>query len=99
MKTSVSVKVQTGYFERIDFKLKAAAQGLTFKPSAKGVGAISIPAASIRSITFHEMRLKMEIRADSLTEVYFTNVRDWQETMTEVKETLGMKIICKLISE
>ena len=96
LKKSVIVKVHTGYFERIDFKLKAAAEGLTLKPSAKGGVTISIPAETIRSITFYEVMLKMEIQAADLTEVYFKNERDWLESMADVKETLGLKIICEM---
>ena len=96
MKTSVNVKVQTGFFERTDFKLKAAAEGLTFTPAEKDGAAISIPAARIRSIIFHEVRLRVEILADGLTEAYFANADDWLDALKTAKETLGMKIVCEM---
>jgi len=40
MGASISVKLQTGFFERTDFKLKIAAEGLTFSPAAKGSAAV-----------------------------------------------------------
>ena len=96
MKTSVTVKLQTGLFEWTNFKLKATAQDLTFKPTAKSVAAISIPASSIRVITFYEEKLKMEIQTDTWTDAYFMNNEDWFETMMALKKALGLKLICEI---
>jgi len=96
MKTSVTVKLQTGLFEWTNFRLKATAQGLTFRPTAKGVAAISIPASSIRVITFYEEKLKMEIQTDTWTDAYFINGDDWFETVIALKAALGLKLICEL---
>ena len=96
MKAGVNVKVQTGYFERTDFKMKAGTEGFTFTPAAKGGAAISISAENIKSVTFQEVRLKMEIQANDLTETYFTNAGDWFDTMKVLKEKLGAKVVCEM---
>ena len=96
MKTSVKVKLQTGYFERTPCRLKAVAEGVAFKPSTKGGGEISISAASIKSVTFYEANLKMEIQTDCLTEAYFANENDWLDAMRALREVLGMKITCEM---
>ena len=96
MKTGVTVKLQTGLFEWTDFGLKATSRGLTFKPAVKSIAAITVPAASIRAITFYEVRLKMEIQADAWIEVYYINEDDWFETMMVIKKTLSLKMICEM---
>ena len=96
MKSGVNVKVRTGYFERMNFKIKIGVDGFTFTPAAKGGTAISIPTASIRSVTFQEVRLKMEIQADDLTETYFSDTGDWFDAIKELKEKLGAKIVCEM---
>ena len=96
MEPSVTVKLQTGFFERTDFKLMITAEGLTFKPVAKGDAKISIPIGSIKEITFYEARLKMEIQTKELTDAYFANESDWIDAMKAIKETFGIKIFCEL---
>ena len=96
MKTSVTVKLQTGFFERTDFKLIIAADGLVFKPIAKTGNELVISGASIKTVTFYEAKLKMEIHSDKLTDVYFANENDWQYAMKALKEKSGVKIICEL---
>jgi len=94
MRKNVNVRVQTGFFKRTDFKLKAAAEGLTFIPSAKGGDKITIPAANIKDVTFYEAKLKMEIQADILTDAYFASADDLHNAMNELKEELSVKIVC-----
>jgi len=96
MKTSVSTKVQTGFFERTEYKLKASAEALTFEPASNCGAAFSIPASGIRSVTFHEAGLKMEIQADGMTEAHFASADDWSDAMNLIKETLGLKIVCEM---
>jgi len=96
MKTSVAVKLQTGFFERTDFKLIIAADGLVFKPIAKIGNELVISGASIKTVTFYEAKLKMEIHSDSLTDAYFKNENDWIDTMKTLKEKTGIKLICEM---
>ena len=96
MTNSVVVKLQTGFFERTPFKLKITAEGLAFRPSTNNHKALSIPAADIKSVTFYENRLKLEIEARVITEVYFTNSIDWLYAMKALKETLQIKILCEM---
>jgi len=96
MKTTIPVKLQTGFFERTDFKWKITANGLTFKPAAKGGETISIPAAGIKTITFYETKLRIEIQSDMLTDVYLTNESDWLDAMKALKEKIGVKITCEI---
>ena len=96
MKTGVTVKLQTGFFERADFELKITAEGLTYKPVAKNTDMISIPAGSIKEITFYEVKLKMEIQTKEITDTYFANASDWVDAMRSIKEKLGIKIFCEL---
>jgi len=94
--TTIIVKIQTGFFERTGFKLKITSENLTFKPTTKDRACISISAASVRSVTFYEMKLKMEIQADVLTDAYFSNESDWLDAMNAVKENIAAKIICEI---
>jgi len=96
VKTTINVKILTGFFERTDFKLKITAEGLIFKPITKGRADISISAASVKSVTFYETKLKMETQADVLTDAYFANESDWLEAMSAVKENITAKIICEI---
>ena len=96
MKTTINAKVQTGFFERTDFKLKITAESLTFKPSAKDRAELSILAASVKSVTFYEKKLKMEIQADVLTDVYFASESDWLDAIKALKEKTTLKIICEI---
>ena len=96
MKTGIAVKLQTGFFERTAHKLKTTTKRVTFSPNAKDGDKISIPAASIKVITFYEAKLKMEIEADDLTEAYFANADDWLDAMSALKENLSVKIICEM---
>ena len=96
MKRNVTVKLQTGFFERTDFKLKITTEGLTYKSVAKDGENISIPSGSIKAITFYEMKLKMEIQTKELTDTYFANKNDWLDAIKAIKETLGIKIFCEL---
>ena len=96
MKPSVTVKLQTGFFERTDFELKFTAEGLTFKPVAKDGDKITIPAGSIKEITFYEAKLKMEVQTKEITDAYFANENDWLGAMKAIKEALGIKIFCEL---
>ena len=96
MKTSVSVKLQTGFFERTDFELKITAEGLTFKPVAKDNDKFTIPAGNIREIIFIEKQLKMVVQTKEITDAFFANESDWLDSMKAIKETLGVKIICEL---
>ena len=96
MKTTIKVKIQTGFFERTDFKLKITAEGLTFKSTAKDRGEITISAASVKSVTFYERKLKMEIYADVLTDAYFANESDLLDAMKAMKENIAAKIICEI---
>jgi len=94
--TTINAKIQTGFFERTDFKLKITSEGLTFTPTAKDGAEISIPAASVKSVTFYETKLKMEIQADVLTFAYYANESDWLEAMNAMKENIAAKIICEI---
>jgi len=96
VKHSVAVKLQTGFFERTDYKLKITAEGLTFQPVLKDDDEISIPAWSIREVTFYEAKLKMEIHTKELTDAFFANEGDWLDAMKAIKEALGIKIFCEL---
>jgi len=96
MKRNVTVKLQTGFFERTDFKLTIKAEGLIFKSIANDDDKISIPAVSIKAITFYETKLKMEIQTKELTDTYFANKNDWLDAIKAIKETLGIKIFCEL---
>ena len=96
MKTTINVKIQTGFFKRTDFKLKVTAKSLTFKPTAKDRSEISISAASVKSVTFYEKKLKMEIQAAVLTDAYFANESDWLAAMKAMKENIAAKIICEI---
>ena len=96
MKTTINVKIQTGFFERTDFKLKITAEGLTFKPAAKDRADISLSAASVKSVTFYETKLKMEIQSNILTDAYFSNESDWLDAMKAMKENVSAKIICEI---
>jgi len=96
MKPGAAVKLQTGFFKRSDYKLLITAEELTFKPVSKGDDKISIPAGSIKEITFVEAKLKMEIQTKELTDAYFANESDWLDAMKAIKETLGIKIFCEL---
>ena len=96
MKTTINVKIQTGFFERSDFKMKITADSLTFKPTAKDRVEISISAASVKAVTFYETKLKMEIQSDVLTDAYFANESDWLDAMKALKEKTGVKIICEI---
>ena len=96
MKTSVDVKIQTGFFERTDFMLNIAAGSLVLKPIAKSGESISIPTSHIKSITFYEMKLKMEIQADVLTDAYFKSEGDWLDAMKALREETGVIIICEV---
>ena len=96
MKTAINVKIQTGFFERTDFKLKVTAEGLSFQPTAKDRAEISISAQSVKSVTFYELKQKMEIQTDVLTDVYFANESDWLEAMKAMKENIAAKIICEM---
>jgi len=93
---AINVKIQTGFFERTDFKLKITADSLTFKPTAKDRSDISISAARVKFVTFYERKLKMEIQADVLTDVYFANESDMLEAMKAMKENIAAKIICEI---
>jgi len=93
---SVTVKLQTGFFERTDFELIIKAEGLTFMPVDKDNNKISIPAGSIKEITFYEAKLKMEIQTKDLTDAYFANESDWFDAMKAIKDTIGIKIFCEL---
>ena len=93
---TINVKIQTGFFERTDFNLKITAESLTFKPIAKDRACISISAASVKSVTLYEMKLKMEIHADVFTDVYFANESDWLDAMKAMKENIAAKIICEI---
>ena len=95
MRKSVKVELQTGLFKRTDFKLKATAAGLTFTPSAKGDDEILIPAASIKEVALYEVKLKMEVQADTLTEVYFANSENLLDTLKALKENIGAKVVCE----
>ena len=96
MKTSVKVKMQTGLFTRTVFMLEVTADGLTFTPESEGIKKISIPGASIKSITFQEAFLKMEVEADSVTEVFFIYADEWLDMMRMFKKTLGKKVVCEM---
>ena len=96
MNKAISVKIQTGFFERTDFKLIITEEGLTFKPTAKARACISISAASVKSVTFYETKLKTEIHADVFTDVYFANESDWLDAMKAMKENIAAKIICEM---
>jgi len=96
MKRNITVKLQTGFFERTDFKLIITAVGLTYKPVAKTGDNISIPSGSIKAITFYEAKLKMEIQTKELSDTYFANKNDWLDAIKAAKETLGIKIFCEL---
>jgi len=96
MNHSVTVKLQTGFFERTDFELQVTAEELTFKPVTKDDDEISIPTGSIKEITFYETKLKMEIQTKELTDTYFATESDWIDAMKAIKETLGIKIFCEL---
>ena len=96
MKPFVKVKLQTGFFERTDFKLKIAPGGLVFKPVSKGGSEIFISAASIELVAFFESNLKMEVAAAGLTDAYFASESDWLGAMKEIKEKPGVKVICEI---
>ena len=96
VKHSVAVKLQTGFFERTDYKLKITAEGLTLTSVAKEKGKISIPAGSIKEITFYEAKLKMEVQTKELTDAYFASESDWLDAMRVLKEKLSVKIICEM---
>jgi len=96
MKPCVKVKLQTGFFERTDFKLKIAPEGLVFKSVSKDDSEIFISAASIESVTFFESNLKMEVSADSLTYAYFASESDWLGAMKELREKPCVKVICEI---
>jgi len=96
VKTTINVKLQTGFFERTDFKLKITAEGLAFKPTAKDRVEISLSAANVKSVTFYEMKRKMEIQSDVLTDVYFASESDWLDAMKAMKENIAAKIICEI---
>ena len=93
MRRSVNVKLQTGFFRRTDCKLKTTAEGLTFTPTVEDAGKIFISAANIKSVTLYEEKLKMEISAESLTEVHFASSDDWLDTMRTLKENIDTKIV------
>jgi len=96
VRTAINVKIQTGFFERTDFKLKITAESLALKPTAKDRDEISISAASVKSVTFYGMKLKMEIQTDVLTDAYFANESDWLDAMKAMKEKIAAKIICEI---
>jgi len=96
MKPSITVKLQTGFFERTDFELTITAEGLTFRRGENDDDKITIPAGSIKEITFYEAKLKMEIQTREITDVYFANVNDWLDAMKAIKQALGIKIFCEL---
>jgi len=95
MKTGINVKLQTGMFERTDFKMNIAPEGLTFKPSKRGGDTISFPVTSIREITFYGARLQMEVQTNTLTDAFFANGDDFHDAINMLKETLKVKIICE----
>jgi len=92
----VNVKIQTGFFQRTDYILSIAAGSLVLKPIAKSGETISIPTSYIKSITFYETKLKMEIQADVLTDAYFKNEGDWLDAMKVLREETGVIIICEV---
>ena len=96
MRTTINVKLQTGFFERTDFILLITADNLSFIPTTKDRGDISLHAANIKSVTFYVTKLKMEIQTDVLTDVYFANESDWFDAMKTLKEQTGVKIICEI---
>ena len=95
MSKGINVEVRTGLFARVKYKLKAAADGLTFTPAAKGGDKISIPAASIREITFYEARLQMEVQTNILTDAFFANADDLHDVMNTLKDNTELKIVCE----
>jgi len=92
----VNVKIQTGFFQRTDFTMVIATQGLVFKPNGKGGKTISIPASSIKSVTFYAMKHKMEIQTDVLIDAYFSSESDWLNVMKALQERTGVKITCEM---
>ena len=95
MKPCVRVKLRTGFFQRTDFKLKIAPEGLAFKSVSKDGGDVFISVESIKSVTFFGSNLRMEVSTDTLTDAYFMNESDWLRSMTALKEKLGVKVICE----
>jgi len=96
MKDSIIVRLQTGFFERSPYKMHVTATGLVFKPVSRGRDAITISAAGIESVTFYEKRLKLEIEAKGITEVYLADEADWQGAMKAFRKSLNTRIICEI---
>jgi len=96
MRPCVKVKLKTGFFEKTDFKLKITPEGLAFKSVSKGGSEIFISAASIESVAFFELNLKMEVSAVGLTDAYFASESDWLGAMKELKEKSDVKVICEI---
>jgi len=93
MKPYVKVKLQTGFFKRADFKLKIAPEGLAFISDSKDGGEIFISTESIKSVTFIESNLRMEVLTDTLTDAYFMDESNWLCSMKALNEKLGVKVI------
>jgi len=96
MRDSIAVRLQTGFFERSPYEMHVTTGGLVFRPIAKGCDALSIPAAGIESVTFYEKRLKLEIEAKGITEVYLTDESDWLGAMKAFRESLDTRIVCEM---
>ena len=96
MRDSITVKLQTGFFERSTYEMHVSASSLYFAPTSKVCKALSIPVSGIESVTFNEKRLTFEIETKGMTEVYLANKGDWLDAMNAFRESLDTRIICEM---
>lgn len=93
----MEVRLKTGFFKTIPYRLDVKNKRLNFLPLDLGIGAkITIREVDILSVTLQEGFFQFEIATDiSLYRGVFASNSDWTQVVHFLKKELSVKTVCE----